>query len=257
MKNPKNILITGASSGLGAALACAYANTGVTLFLHGRDVVRLDAVARACESRGAKVVQGVFDVRDAPGCAEWIRACDKRAPLDLVIANAGISGGSAGLEGHEPIAQARTIFDVNVTGVLNTIEPALTGMIARKRGQIALVSSMASFLALPGAPAYATSKATLRIYGEALGPQLARQGVQMCVVCPGFIKTPMTDVNTYPMPFIMSADAAAQRIVTGLAVRKTRLVFPRRLYALTALVAALPFALQQKLLACAPAKKSL
>lgn len=238
MRDPKSILITGASSGLGAALASFYAAPGRTLALTGRDARRLADVADAARAAGATVVTAALDITDAAGVAGWIGAVDAASPVDLVIANAGISAGTG--TGREGEAQARRIFDTNLTGVLNTVLPLIGPMRARRRGQIAIMSSLASFAGLPGAPAYCASKAAARIYGEGLRPDLAADAVTVSVICPGYIRTPMTAVNRFPMPLLMDAGPAARIIARGLASGRARIAFPWPLYALVRLLAALP-----------------
>lgn len=226
MKNPTAILITGGSSGIGEALAYTYAAPGVTLYLSGRDAARLEAVAHACRARGADVHTALVDVTDQAGMARWIESALARGGLDLVIANAGISGGTAGRPDGEPLTEARLIFDVNLTGVLNTIDPVLPAMLAARKGQIALISSLAGFRGWPGAPAYSASKGAVRFYGEALRGALKRTGVQVNVICPGFIESRMTAVNDFPMPFLMSSARAATYIAKKLAADKGRIAFP-------------------------------
>jgi short-subunit dehydrogenase len=224
MQNVKNILITGASSGIGAALAMGYAAPGVTLFLSGRNEKRLLDVARRASAQGAVVQADCVDVIDGAQMAEWIASCDAAKPLDLVIANAGVSDGV-----HKEGAGAnddRLLFKVNVEGVLNTILPAAPLMKARSRGQIAIMASLAGFCGMPGSAAYCASKAAARVYGEALRGELAPHGVEVNVICPGFVKTPMTDVNTCPMPFLMSPEKAARIIRCGLERNKARISFP-------------------------------
>jgi short-subunit dehydrogenase len=233
-----HILITGASSGIGAALAQQYAVSSVRLSLHGRNAERIASVAESARQRGAVVNTQVGDVTNAAGMTACINACDAQQSLDLVIANAGISAGTSGRP--ESAEQARTIFAANLTGVLNTIHPAVPLMTARKRGQIAIISSLASFRGFPGAPAYCASKAAVRIYGEALRGGLAPYGVAVNVVCPGFIKTPMTDVNPFPMPLIMSAERAARIIQTGLAQDRARIAFPWLMYMGVRLLVGMP-----------------
>jgi len=238
MHEVKNILITGASSGLGAALALCYAAPEVTLFLSGRNGVRLNEVAEKAKGKGATVCAQILDVTDKAAMTAWIEKCDKQAPLDLVIANAGISAGTGG--GDETDAQADAIFAANVGGVMNTIFPVLPLMKARGRGQIALMASLAGFVGLPGAPAYCASKAAVRVYGESLRGELAAYGVKVNVICPGFVKTPMTEVNDFKMPFLMEAEKAAQIICSGLSRNKARISFPWPMAALVKVLAMLP-----------------
>lgn len=221
---PRHILITGASSGIGEALALAYARPGALLSLTGRDVGRLAAVAAAAKARGAHVRQAILDVRDVAATAEWAIAADQAQPADLLVANAGISGGTHG--GPESAEQTRAVFAVNLEGVLNTVLPLVPRMIARGGGQIAIISSLAGHRGFPGAPAYCASKAAVKVWGESLRGELAASGVKVNVVMPGFVKSRMTDVNDFPMPFFMSAEKAAQIILRGLARDRARIAFP-------------------------------
>lgn len=255
IRHPTRILITGASSGIGAALACAYAIEGISLFLGGRDRQRLETVTHQCRERGAAVFARCLDVTDREGMAGWIAEAAAEAPLDLVIANAGISGGTGGTGGtdgtgaakdYEDPGQVRKIMAVNIDGVLNTVFPALDQMLGRPvpdngvRGQIAIMSSLAGFRGLPGAPAYGASKAAVRSWGEGLRGSLARHDIKVSVICPGFVVSPMTDANPYPMPFLMPTDRAAEIIKKGLARDRARIAFPWPLAALVWLMAALP-----------------
>ena len=252
MRDPRAILITGASSGLGAALAIAYAKAGVTLALSGRDASRLARTAETCRLQGASVHSAIVDVGDAAATARWIAEIDDAHPLDLVIANAGISGGTG--SGGESDEQTREIFKINVDGVVNTALPALARMAARGKGQVAIMSSLAGFRGLPGAPAYCASKAAVRIWGEALRGEYASRGVDVNVICPGYVETPMTSVNKFPMPFLMPPDRAAQIMKRGLARNKARIAYPWPMYALVRLIAALPQAVMDPLVARLPKK---
>ena len=217
-----HILITGASSGLGAALALHYAEKGTLLFLAGRNEERLGNVAGQCQEKGAQVITGLFDVCEAEEAESWIKQCHAYAPLDLVIANAGISAGSDLAER----ANDMRIFRVNLDGVLNVFYPAAELMSAQGRGQIALMSSLAGYRGWPGAPAYCASKAAVKTFGESMRTPMARRGVKLNVICPGFIKTPLTDRNNFSMPFLMSAPRAAEIIARGLKRNKSRIAFP-------------------------------
>jgi short-subunit dehydrogenase len=222
------------------------------LSLHGRHTERLNIIAEQAKIRGATVTTHIGEVTDAQDMARWIESCDNAVAIDLVIANAGISLGTA--KGTESADQVRMIFATNVTGVFNTVHPILPFMMRRKRGQIAIVSSLASFRGFPGAPAYCASKAAVRIYGEGLRAEMARHNIEVNVICPGFVKTPMTDVNQFPMPFLMSAERAAQIIRDGLQHNKARIAFPFIMYALIRILVALPQPLMDFIAARAPKK---
>ncbi|MBM3532400.1 MAG: SDR family NAD(P)-dependent oxidoreductase [Alphaproteobacteria bacterium] len=238
MKHPTSILITGASSGLGAALAEAYATPDVRLALGGRDRARLEAIADRCRAAGAEVDVAVADVVDAAATARWVEGADDRRALDLVVANAGISAGSRST--GESAEQVRRILAVNIDGVINTILPALPRLTRRGRGQIALMASLAGYRGLPGAPAYCASKAAVKVFGEALRGELASKGVGVSVICPGYVDTPMTQRNRFPMPFLMDAPRAANLIKRRLAKNKARIAFPWPMAALVWLLQALP-----------------
>lgn len=252
MKNPRNILITGASSGIGEALAMHYAAPGIYLALSGRDKARLENVAAQCRQRGAAVEENIISVTDRDAMRGWIDDIDQRHPLDLVIANAGISGGTG--SGGETEEQVREIFDVNITGVLNTVLPVLPLMEKRKRGQVALMASLASFSGWPGAPAYGASKGCVRLYGEALRGALRGSGVEVSVICPGFVESRMTAVNGYKMPFLMGSARAAAIIAAGLTQDRGRIFFPWQSVILAALIASLPLALNHRILTRLPKK---
>lgn len=247
-----SLLLTGASSGLGAGLARAYARPGATLHLSGRDVARLEAVASSCRSQGAEVFATPLDVTDGDAMADWVAESERRRPLELVIANAGISAGTHG--GGEIVAQVRAIFAVNVDGVVNTVMPALAPMRGRGQGRVALMSSLAGFRGFPGAPAYCASKAAVRVWGEALRGELAAEGVSVSVICPGFIRTPMTAVNRFKMPFLMEVDTAAAIIRRGLERGRDRIAFPWPLHVAARLAGCLPSALMDRLAENMPRK---
>ena len=253
MRDPRSIVITGASSGLGSALAEAYAAPGVRLALTGRNGARLAAVAAACQRMGAEVEATTLDVTDAGAMENWLGEIDRHRAVDLIIANAGISAGTA--QGREPAAQIRAIFAVNLEGVLNTVLPLLPALQARRRGQLALMSSLASFRGFPGAPAYSASKAAVRVWGEALRGDLMGSGVEVSVICPGYVVSPMTKHNDFPMPLLMPAARAAAIIRRGLRQGRQRIAFPWPVYAAAWLLGNLPPALTDPLLARLPKKR--
>lgn len=247
-----NILITGASSGIGAALAREYAGAGVTLHLLARNSERLQSLANDCRGKGAEVRTAKIDVTDKEAMQAYIDKADAQTPLDLVIANAGISAGTGGTQ--EPPAQVQNIFNVNVNGVLHTVQPAAALMVARKRGHIAIVSSLAGLRALPSCPAYSASKAAVRYYGDALRGSLHSDGVMVSVICPGYIRTPMTATNDFWMPFVMDAERAARIIRCGLNRKKRRIGFPLALYLPLCWLAAVPMLLSDLPFRRLPAK---
>lgn len=252
--HPKSILITGASSGIGRALALHYAESGVFLALSGRNQERLNEAAHACRAQGASVETALVSVTDQSKMKEWIESVDQKNPLDLIIANAGISGGTGGVMEGEPIDQVRQIFDVNLMGVINTVAPALPRFTKRGGGQIAIISSLAGYRGFPGAPAYSASKGAVRIYGEALRGAVRKTGVKINVVMPGFVESRMTAANDFKMPFFMSAEKAASIIAKGLSVNKGRIAFPLPTQFSAWFLSVLSDGIAQKLLGELPAK---
>lgn len=222
----RTILITGASRGLGAELALAYAAPGVHLALVARDEARLAAIAERCREKQASVSLACLDVTDPAALRGWIDEFDRRHPLDLVIANAGVSSTLSGRNGMENWDTIRRVFDTNLYGALATIHPAIENMRRRGRGQVALMSSLGAYVGMPISPAYNASKAALKIYGEGLRGLLAPQGVGVTVICPGFVRSAMSDGYPGPRPFLVGADKAAARIRKGLARNRARIAFP-------------------------------
>lgn len=257
MIKPQKILITGASSGIGEALAMHYASEGVFLAISGRNERRLHDVAENCRRKGSEVESALVDVTDRAAMENWITQTDSEHNLELVIANAGISGGTEGRIDGEPVSEARKIFDVNVTGVFNTVEPALNAFKQlNERRQIAIVSSLAGFRGWPSAPAYTASKGAVRFYGEALRGALSKSNIAVNVICPGFVTSRMTDQNDFPMPFKISAEKAAKIIAKGLEKNKSRIAFPWPIHFISWLISILPDYLAQKMLSLSPAKKA-
>ncbi|HPF46154.1 MAG TPA: SDR family NAD(P)-dependent oxidoreductase [Emcibacteraceae bacterium] len=231
MKNPKFIMITGASSGIGRALAIEYAAPDVTLFISGLSKERLGETVRHCEQKGAKTFAKIIDCRNKQKMDEWITDCDRISQLDLVIANAGIS---TSLGANDDITtHTETLFETNVNGVFNTVHPAIKLMKNRRYGQIAIVSSVAGMRGLPSSPAYSSSKVAVKAYGEALRGYYHDCGLEINVICPGFVRSRMTDENNFKMPFFMEADKAARIIRTGLEKNKANITFPWQMRLIT------------------------
>jgi short-subunit dehydrogenase len=222
----RHIVITGASSGLGAALAIAYAAPGTALGLVARNALRLEATAAACREAGAAVISAAIDVADGAALAAWLGEFDLAYPVDLLIANAGTSAGPPPDSAGEPAETTMRQITTNLVGAVNTIAPLVPAMCARRHGRIVAVASVAAYRGLPYSPGYSASKAGLRAYAEGLRPLLAPHGVGVTVVCPGFFSSPMTDRWEGPTPFLASGDKAARRIKRGIDAGRARIEFP-------------------------------
>jgi short-subunit dehydrogenase len=228
-RHPVTVLITGATGGLGSALARRYAGNGRTLILHGRDRVRLGAVALACETSGARVVCIAFDLRDPAAAEAALRHVSTQHAIDLAIINAGVSRMVGAGEELESWDIARSVLAVNLDGAVASIAGVLPEMRRRGRGQIAVVSSLEAYFGLPVTPIYCASKSALKAYGEALRGWLAPEGIAVNVVLPGFVRTPMSDRFHGPKPWMLSPERAAVLIARGLARNRARIAFPRLL----------------------------
>jgi short-subunit dehydrogenase len=222
----ETILITGASSGLGAALARAYASSDRTLVLWGRDRARLEVTAEECRRAGANVETESFDIADLDRMTAALIARDGRSAIDLAIFNAGLGGViPAGSLAEDP-ARSRAIAMVDFASPVVAASVLAERMSARRRGQIALIGSIAESFPLPMAPTYAGAKAGLGMFADALRLRMRRHGVSISLVVPGFIDTPMSrSVNT-AKPFLMSPDKAAALIKARLTRRAARFVLP-------------------------------
>jgi short-subunit dehydrogenase len=224
---PAHVVITGASSGIGAALARVYSSPGRRVTLIARDRARLETEADVGRARGAQIDIHTADVADPAAIEQALITADTRQSVELLIANAGIGGrDSLAPSSGETGAVARQIFATNALGVINTITPLLPRFVDRGRGQIAIMSSLAGLIALPACPAYSASKAAIRAYGAALRGLAAPAGVHISVICPGFIDTPMSASLPFRPPFMWSADRAARYVAGALARHRREIIFP-------------------------------
>jgi short-subunit dehydrogenase len=235
----KNILITGASSGIGEALALHYSSLPQTenLFICGRNAQRLNAVKKACEQKGhARIHAEIIDVSDKKTVEKWINKAEKTAYLNLVFANAGV----ATLE--ETPENIYNTFNINVMGVLNTVTPVVEIYKARqdKDKIIAITASIAGYHGLPACPSYSASKACVKAYGEALRLNLLPYNIQVNTICPGFVRSRITDKNTCPMPFFMEAEPAAELIAKRIEKNVGLIAFPWPMRLITWLGSILP-----------------
>ncbi|MGA8172686.1 MAG: SDR family NAD(P)-dependent oxidoreductase [Methylocystis sp.] len=236
----KHVLITGASSGIGRALALRYARDGARLSLLGRDAARLEASAQACRDKGADVATFIVDVQDRAGMAKAVADALALAPLDIVFANAGVAGRLPTGQVLQDPEITRSILTTNVIGVFNTVEPVISAMTKRGAGTIAMVGSMAGVRGLPFMPVYCASKAAVYSYAEAMRGVLSPRGVDVCMIVPGFIATPMTAWNKSWLPGLMSDVKAADIIARGVERRKPVIAFPLLMWLLLRFITFLP-----------------
>ena len=242
MPNPfagRVALVTGASSGIGRALALRLARDGCRVGLVARRRDLLDGLADDIRRTGGTAAVATADVAcraEVQAATEAIRS--ELGPVDYLIANAGV--GTPTLLDPLNVADVEQMFRVNVLGVVYSIEAALPEMLRRKQGHVAAVSSLAGFKGLPGESGYCATKAAVNAYLEGLRIQLRGTGVVVTTLCPGFVRTPMTAVNDFHMPWCLEADEAAEQIVRALRRRKKVHRFPWQMSLLMRLVRWLP-----------------
>jgi len=236
---PRSVVVTGASRGIGAALARRLAAPGVHMLLIGRDMARLQDTVAICTAAGAFVRAESVDVADGPAMAAVLADQDAAHPIDMVFANAGISTGHRAGR-LEPADRAAAVVRVNLEGVVNTVAPLAEPMCARGRGHIALISSIAGLLPLPDAPAYSASKSGVIAYGLALDAVLRPRGVSLTVLCPGFIETDMAGRYSGRKPFQMDVERAAGIMVDATLKGRRLYAFPWQLALMARAAARLP-----------------
>lgn len=240
----KKIWITGAGSGIGRSLALSLACAGNHVVISGRNQDKLETVRALAPSNISTLVCDVSD--DTANDAVRGDLASQVGSLDIAIFNAGhceyVENGQLRTD------LFRRVYEVNVFGVVNSAVIAIpllrrngkASSDPQQRSQIVGIASLSTIVGLPRAEAYGSSKASMNYLLESLRLDIANQGIDVTVVNPGFVKTPMTDVNDFPMPFLMNADTAAQRIIAGIARRKLKLQFPKRLHYTLALAASMP-----------------
>lgn len=227
-------LVTGASSGIGAALARKLAARGVEVWLAARRRALLDEQVAAIAAAGGRAHAVVLDVCGADAADEVSRLDDAIGGIDLVVANAGIGVPDDGPHTLK-YEDVKRVFDTNLHGSLAAIVPLLSRMAARRRGHVVAISSIIAQIPLSKGAPYAASKAALSFFVDAIRPAMAAHGVAVTLVHPGFVKTPMTDANDFPMPFMVGVDDAADRIDRAIRRRRGFVAFPWPLRALIAL----------------------
>jgi short-subunit dehydrogenase len=219
-------VITGATGGIGGALAPEYAAPGVTLILQGRRVARLEELAEQCRQAGARVLLAELDVRDLDALRAWVRLISDQEQPDLIIVGAGVNTDVGPDGAGEAWVNTQALIEINVLAAMATVEAALPAMRARRQGQIALFSSLAGWRGLPTTPSYSASKAAMKAYGESIRDWLAPEGVKVSVIMPGYVVSKMCNEMPGPKPFLWSPEKAARFIRRGLAVDRPRISFP-------------------------------
>lgn len=236
----QTVLITGASSGIGTELARSYAGKNTNLFLAGRDIDRLEAVAQLCRENGATVFTEVFDIKNRNSCLNWINSAEEVAPIDILIANAGLMEIIGADEFQEPAEKTLSQIDTNLTGCVNVVAAAVPHFVKRKCGQIVLIASMAGLQPIGDAPGYSASKAGLVAFGESIYAYLKKYKINVSIICPGYISTPMSNPHQHPRILEMSAEQAAKKIRTAISKKKAFYAFPFLLFILIKLGRYLP-----------------
>ncbi len=232
-------IVTGASSGLGWALAKTLAAQHCAVGVLARRQDRLEALVQEIRASGGKAAYAVADVSDRAQTVAAIHALrEQLGPVDLLIANSGYGVPTL----LEPInmEEVEQMFKVNTLGVVYSIAGVLPEMLQRGKGHIAAISSLAAFLGMPGESGYCASKAAVNMYLHGLRIQLRTRGIRVTTICPGFIETPMTAHNTFKMPWLLTADRAAQKIIKALERRKKVYCFPWQLSLLIKCARCLP-----------------
>ncbi|MCA8421795.1 SDR family NAD(P)-dependent oxidoreductase [Burkholderia seminalis] len=222
----RSVVVTGASAGIGRALALAYAQSGAVLGIIGRNEAQLESTAAACRARGATVIVGIVDVRDAEPVREWLHRFDDQYPIELLIANAGVASTLSSVSDWEDLDRITTVVDTNFYGAMHTVLPVVERMRARKRGRIATVSSLAALRGMGISPAYCASKSAIKAYADSVRPLLKRDGIGVSVILPGFVKTSMSDVFPGDKPFMWTAGQAAAYIRRKLDAGRAEIAFP-------------------------------
>ncbi len=220
------VAITGASRGLGAALAQLYAAPGVRLALVARSRSGVEQVAEACRARGAEVLVATCDLAEMAAGRRWIAEVEAVAPIDIVLVNAGMFSGRDRQDSFESAEEAAAILRINLEAAIDVATAAAERMRARGRGHIVLVTSLAAIHPLADAPVYSASKAGLRAYGEALRERLLPHNVHVTVALPGHFESDQTRAQIGEMPLMMKPEGVAKRIARGIAWRRAEVAFP-------------------------------
>jgi short-subunit dehydrogenase len=222
----KTIVITGATGGIGTALTNAYSVNNNNLGLIAREHKKLKELSETCSNKQANITYSGIDVRDSKLIKTWINDFDSKNPIDILIANAGVTCGLGENNSQELEQEAKRVADVNYQGTVNTISSILDKMIERKQGHIVIIASLAGLSALADMPSYSASKAAIIAYGHSIRQWLKPYNIHVTIICPGFITSPMSARHIGKKPFEMSAENAAVKIVKAINKKKKLYAFP-------------------------------
>lgn len=244
MSGPR-VLITGASSGIGEALAHEYAKRGARVFLVARRAERLEAVADSVRAHGGEARTFVADVTDRAALGRAVSEMEQVwGGIDVAVANAGIN--SVGKSAIPPLDGVVRVMRTNFEGMVNLFDAVMPAMLERGDGHFVGIASLAGLRGLPSAPGYSASKAAMQSFLEAVRPRLRRRGVAVTTVNPGFIRSEMTAERKFPMPFLMDTPAAAKLMVRRLDARPAVLEFPLPMKVIVRLMRLVPNAIYDK-----------
>nr|WP_321461237.1 SDR family NAD(P)-dependent oxidoreductase [uncultured Cohaesibacter sp.] len=227
---PRSIMITGASRGLGASLARAYAGEGVRLILTARRIEALTETCRQCEAAGAQVLPLALDLGMDESIDDILAHLVGSDLPDLLIANAGVFSGRRANGQLEASSEQARQLRINLTGTIGLLDTIAQRMKERRSGHLALISSLAAIQPQPDSPAYAASKAGLALWGRSIGEDLSLHGVAVSIIYPGHIESDQTAIHVGQLPGLLPADKAAAIIHKGIGKRRERIIFPRHLY---------------------------
>jgi short-subunit dehydrogenase len=237
------ILITGASSGIGAEFARQYASKNNELFLLARREEKLKTLQKQLQSKCKSITLIVVDVSDFELLQKKLR---ELPALDMVILNAGISLGHSHTQ-MPTIAEFKKLYDVNVLSQHAVLEVVLPKMQKKKSGKVIFISSLSSLFTMPSAKVYASSKRALNAYAEGIAYKYAKDGIQVTTLLPGFIKSELTDKNDFSMPFLLETQEGVRRMIKAIENEKSFYAFPLRFYLIIRVLSWLPSALRQRI----------
>jgi short-subunit dehydrogenase len=242
---PRRAWVTGAGKGIGRALALRLAGEGWTVLASARTEDDLASLVREADSLSGDINSVVLDITDPDACQSVVERMVADGPLGLAVLNAGTHAPTPAKDFNRE--KVSGIIDVNLKGTINCLTPVMSAMRHAGLGKISIVASVAGYKGLPNAAAYCASKSGVIALCESLYPELREEGVSMSVINPGFVKTPLTDLNEFPMPFLMDVEDAVDAMMKGLKSNRFEIAFPTRFVLILKILRLLPDALYFKI----------